>query len=200
MKKQAMVVLIFIILILTIVLPASGNDDSDRVEKVLNQNVKFHTSKVILFGIIKEMQSGNMTSFTTVHVFCITINNYNGTKIPVMNLSKNSEMDFNMKLYQFRGILLKHFICGIFKFPKVSASPGSMPFGLPAELEITVAANGIGLNHILVNISIPGISGEMSTHTNANGKSLFAFTPPSTGEIKIEIENKRIPLTVEITV
>jgi len=198
MKKKIIGILICILLITTI-FPVSGLNKSERLDKILNQNDTYYSSKVILFGIIKEMQSGNTTSFTTVYVFCITINNYNGTKTSVMNISKKSEMDFNMKLYQFKGILLKHFICGIFEFPKISASPGSIPFALPAELEITVTANGVGLNHILVNISIPGIYKEMSTHTNTNGKSLFAFIPPTTGKIKIEIENKRIPLTVEIT-
>jgi len=89
MKKKIIGILICILLITTI-FPVSGLNKSERLDKILNQNDTYYSSKVILFGIIKEMQSGNTTSFTTVYVFCITINNYNGTKTSVMNISKKS--------------------------------------------------------------------------------------------------------------
>ncbi|UCF11648.1 MAG: hypothetical protein JSW06_06255 [Thermoplasmatales archaeon] len=197
MKKILVGIIVCMLLIIT-VLPVLGNNDSKRLNIALNQNEKYHTTKAIILGIIKDMQSGNITSYTSVRVLYFIIHDYNGTKIPLFGMSINSKTVFDKKLNQFRGILLKHFICGIVKFPKVTASPGSLEFGQPAELEILVTVNDEGVSDVLVNISIPGISEEMSTYTDTNGKSLFAFTPPSTGEIKIEIENKRIPLTVEI--
>ena len=195
MKKKIIGILICILLITTI-FTISGIDFSERLDIVINQNEKYYTAKAFLGGFIKDMQSGNITSFTEIRVLNIIFNDYNGTKIPMMGISRNAETQFDMKLYQFKGLLLKHFICGVIDFPKVTASPGSIPYSEPAELEIFVTKNDVGVSGVLVNISIPGISGELSTHTDPNGKSLFAFTPPSTGNITIEIENEKIPLTV----
>jgi len=198
MKKQLKALTILIIFISSISLPTSGIYVSNKMNLNPNQYISSHSSKVILFGIINELEFGNITSFTTVYVICITTDILSGEKITQMNISKNSKMDFNMKLYRFKGIILKHFICGIFKSPKIKASPGSIPYSEKAELEIRVTMNGKGLSNILVNISIPGIVLEMSTYTDTNGRALFSFIPPTTGEIKIEIENKlsmvRVPI------
>jgi hypothetical protein len=39
----------------------------------------------------------------------------------------------------------------------------------------------------------------MSTRSDATGVALFAFTPPTTGEIKIEVENRTSPTKVPVT-
>jgi hypothetical protein len=199
MKKNAITVIIFIMLISIIVLPASADNKSRNVDIISNENEIYYSSKVFLFGIIKETHSTNITSFTTVCVFAIVIKDCNGTKTSRVGISKNAQMDFPMKLYRFRGILLKHFICGVFQFPKVSASPASLPFNIPAEVELTVTSRGIGLENIWVSIIIPGLQGEMNTTTNANGKATFAFTPPTTGNVTIKIENNTIPITIKVT-
>jgi hypothetical protein len=85
------------------------------------------------------------------------------------------------------------------KIADVTPTPGSIPYSEDAELEILLTGRGTPLKDLLVNISIPGISGEMSTRTNANGIALFAFTPPTTGNIKIEVENRTTDIEVPIT-
>ncbi len=199
MKKKTVVVFILTMLISTIVLPASGDNNFERAKVILNQNDTFYSSKVVLIGIIKEVHSGDMTSFTAVCVFGVFLHNCNGTKIPILTFYKNSQMDFPIKLYQFGGILIKHFICGVFKFPKVSASPASIPYNKPAEVELTVTGRGTGLENVWISIVIPGLTGEMNTTTDANGKATFAFTPPTTGNVTIKIENNTIPITIKVT-
>lgn len=198
-RKTIAVLFTIMIAVLFVGLAASGNNSLNKQNLILHQYDKYYSSKIILIGTIKETQLRDITSFTTIHVLCVAISDYNGTKSHVLTLSEDSKMNFHMKLYRFRGILLKHFISGVFKFPKVTASPGSISCGEPALLEIMVTSNGKGLSGILVNITIPGVTGELYTHTGADGKASFSFVPISTGEIKIEIENKRIPLVVEVT-
>jgi len=76
------------------------------------------------------------------------------------------------------------------KIADVSASPGSLVYNSPAELELTVTGRGTGLGNVFTSIIIPGLSGEMNTTTSADGTATFAFTPPTTGEIAIKIENR----------
>jgi len=95
--KNKIIGILICILLLTNILPVSGIDDSGKINRVLNKNDTYYSSKVILFGIIKELQSGNMTSFTTVRVFSLTINNCNGTKNSKMNLSEKSIIDFHLQ-------------------------------------------------------------------------------------------------------
>jgi hypothetical protein len=85
------------------------------------------------------------------------------------------------------------------KIADVSASPPLIPYNRPAELVLTVTGRGKGLEGVLVNITIPGLTGEMSTRTLADGTATFAFTPPTTGEIKIEIENRTSATKVKVT-
>ncbi len=85
------------------------------------------------------------------------------------------------------------------KIADVTPMPGSIPYSEPAELEIKLTGRGTPLPDLLVNISIPGISGEMSTRTDANGVALFAFTPPTTGDIAIEVENRTTEVEVPVT-
>jgi len=85
------------------------------------------------------------------------------------------------------------------KIADVTPTPGSVPYSEPAELEIRLTGRGIPLDDLLVNLSIPGIAGEMSTRTDANGIAFFAFTPPTTGEIEIEVENRTTEVEVPVT-
>jgi hypothetical protein len=198
MNKKIIGFLISILLITTI-FTASGIDNSERFDVVIHQNELYHTVKEFIVGLIKDMQSENITSFTEILVLHIFLEDYNGTKMGGMGISMKTETKFDMRLHQFKGLLLKHFICGVVNYPKVTVSPSAIPYAEPAELEIFVTKNDVGVSGVLVNISIPGISGEMSTHTDPNGLSLFAFTPPTTGNITIEIENQIIyPLKVRV--
>ena len=46
---------------------------------------------------------------------------------------------------------------------------------------------------------IPGLTGEMNTTTDVNGEATFAFTPPTTGDITIKIENRTSTTKVPVT-
>ncbi len=85
------------------------------------------------------------------------------------------------------------------KIPDVSPSPGTLPYNEPAELQISVTGRGTGLSGVLVNITIPGLDGEQSTQTDSEGIALFAFTPRTTGDIEIEIENRTSETKVKVT-
>lgn len=85
------------------------------------------------------------------------------------------------------------------KIADVTASPGSLPVNVLAEVEIMATGRGTGLGNVLVNLSIPGLAGEMSTTTDSNGMALFAFTPLTTGDIAIEIENRTSDVVIPVT-
>lgn len=85
------------------------------------------------------------------------------------------------------------------KIADVSASPSSIPYNKPAEVELTVSGRGVGLENVWVSLIIPGLTGEMNTTTDADGKATFAFTPPTTGTIEIRIENRTSDTTIPVT-
>jgi len=76
------------------------------------------------------------------------------------------------------------------KMPDVSASPSFILYNKLAELKIMVTGRGIPIENILVNLTIPGLSSELRVRTDSEGKTLFAFTPPTSGFVFIKIENK----------
>ena len=199
MKKKIITVFILTILISTIVLPASGHNNPEKTNLVSFQNETHYSHKVSLMGIIKDMNDGKITSFTTACVFSILQFDFNGTRSYWTWISRNAQMEFPMKLYEFRGILRKHFVWGVFNFPQITVSPASINHAEPAEINITVARDDLGIPDVWVGIEIPGISGEMNSTTDENGKAIFVFTPPTTGNIIINIENNTIPLTVNVT-
>lgn len=197
MRNKLISILICGLLLIT-VLPTLADDNFENSNMILNQYSNFYTLKVILIGMIKEKMAGDITSFSTIYVLCFTIINHNGVKTNVINISKNVKIDFDMSLYHFRGIILKHFICGIFNFPIIATSPGSIVYNRPVDLKTVIKTNKCGISGVLVNISIPGISKEMSEKTNIQGEAIFSFTPPTTGNIKMKIENKLMDLIVPI--
>jgi hypothetical protein len=81
----------------------------------------------------------------------------------------------------------------------VTPTPGAIAYNEPAFLEILVTARGTVLPDVLINISIPGLSGEMSARSDAEGKVFMAFTPPTTGDIDIEVENRTSDTKVRVT-
>ncbi len=85
------------------------------------------------------------------------------------------------------------------KIPDVSASPASLPCNKLAMLDITTTGRGVGLPNVWVSIEIPGLTGEMDTATDAAGKATFVFTPPTTGDIIIKIENRTSTTKVSVT-
>jgi hypothetical protein len=85
------------------------------------------------------------------------------------------------------------------KIPDVTPTPKALVYNAPAELEVLVTGRGTGLSDLLVNISVPGLTGEMNTRTISGGTALFAFTPPTTGYIRIEIENRTSATRVQVT-
>jgi hypothetical protein len=85
------------------------------------------------------------------------------------------------------------------KIPDVTVSPESLPYNKPAELEIAVAGRGTPLEGIRVNITVPGLTALSGSDTNSEGIVLFAFTPPATGNVVIQIENRTSETTVPVT-
>lgn len=85
------------------------------------------------------------------------------------------------------------------KIPDVTASPESIPYNKPARLELTVTGRGTGLANVFTSIIVPGLSGEFNTTTDGDGQAIFAFTPPTTGEVTIKIENRTSSTKVKIT-
>jgi len=85
------------------------------------------------------------------------------------------------------------------KIADVTASPASIPYNKPTNLKITTSGRGTGLANVWVSIIIPGLTGEMNTTTGANGEATFAFTPPTTGNIIIKIENRTSTTKVSVT-
>lgn len=85
------------------------------------------------------------------------------------------------------------------KIPDVTPSPASIPFDKPATLKVTVTGRGTGLADVFVSIVIPGLTGERNTTTDSNGEATFSFTPPTTGNIIIKIENRTSDTKVLVT-
>ena len=85
------------------------------------------------------------------------------------------------------------------KIPDVTPTPASLAYNEPAELEILLTGRGTPLDDLQVNISIPGLTGEMWTRTRTDGIAFFAFTPPTTGDITIEVENRTSDVEVPVT-
>lgn len=81
----------------------------------------------------------------------------------------------------------------------VTPSPSALAFDQAAKLEIMVTGHGSGLANVLINITIPGLSGTMGSRSDANGKVTFAFTPPTTGTISIAVENRTTDTTIPVT-
>jgi len=76
------------------------------------------------------------------------------------------------------------------KIADVDPTPKSLVYNKPATLTLSVTGRGTGLGGVWTSIIIPGLTGEMNTTTSADGKATFSFTPPTTGKIKIKIENR----------
>lgn len=85
------------------------------------------------------------------------------------------------------------------RIPDVAASPASIPYNKPTELTITVSGRGDLLEGVFVSIVVPGLTGERNTSTIADGTATFAFTPPTTGDILIKIENRTSETKVPVT-
>jgi len=85
------------------------------------------------------------------------------------------------------------------KIANVMASPSSIPYNKPAEVTLTVTGRDVGLENVWVSLIIPGLTGEMNTTTDADGKALFAFTPPTTGYIEILVENRTSDTKIRVT-
>ncbi len=85
------------------------------------------------------------------------------------------------------------------KIPDVTPSATAIPYNQPAQLALTVSGRGAGLANVWTSIIVPGLSGEMNSTTDADGKVTFAFTPPSTGTITVKIENRTSSTTIRVT-
>ena len=85
------------------------------------------------------------------------------------------------------------------KIPDVSVFPHTIPHNVEALLTIKTTGRGIGLPDVKVNITVPGVSGELSSITKADGTSTFAFKPLTTGDIIIKIEGKISDVTAQVT-
>lgn len=85
------------------------------------------------------------------------------------------------------------------KIANVQASPASIPYNKPAEVTLTVSGRDTGLENVWVSMIIPGLTGELNTTTDENGEALFAFTPPTTGEIEIRVENRTSETKIRVT-
>ncbi|MEM0492779.1 MAG: hypothetical protein QXS02_02310 [Candidatus Thermoplasmatota archaeon] len=85
------------------------------------------------------------------------------------------------------------------KIADVTPSPRTLPYNKPAELRILVSGRGTGLEDVFVSIVVPGLSGQMNSTTDADGYVTFAFTPPTTGDIRIKIENRTSSTKVKVT-
>lgn len=85
------------------------------------------------------------------------------------------------------------------KIPDVSVFPRTIPHNVEALLTIKTTGRGIGLPDVKVNITVPGVSGELSSITKADGTSTFAFKPLTTGNVIIKIEGRISDVTVQVT-
>ena len=85
------------------------------------------------------------------------------------------------------------------KIPDVSATPKALPYNEPASLTIKVTGRGEALNDVSVGLEIPGMAEEIKSKTDSKGEALFSFTPLTTGDIKINIENRTSDTTVLVT-
>lgn len=85
------------------------------------------------------------------------------------------------------------------KIPDVSASPASLPYNKPAELTLTVTGRTEPLNNVRVNITVPGLTAIPGSDTITDGTVTFAFTPPATGNVRIDIENRTSSVRVPVT-
>lgn len=85
------------------------------------------------------------------------------------------------------------------KIPDVTPSPRSLPYNKPATLSILVSGRGTGLEDVFVSIVVPGLSGQMNSTTDSSGHVTFSFTPPTTGDITIKIENRTSNVKVRVT-
>jgi len=85
------------------------------------------------------------------------------------------------------------------KLPDVSLNPNSLPFNEPAIVTASVTGRGAALENVNVSLVIPGLTGERYAFTDSQGKAVFAFTPPATGNIVVKIENRTSALTIPVT-
>jgi len=85
------------------------------------------------------------------------------------------------------------------KIPDVDASPSSIPYDKPAKVTITVTGRDIPLEGVWISIVVPGLSGEFNTTTDAQGEAKFAFTPQTTGDVIIKVENRTSDTVIKVT-
>ncbi|MEM0466687.1 MAG: hypothetical protein QXX20_03690 [Candidatus Thermoplasmatota archaeon] len=85
------------------------------------------------------------------------------------------------------------------KIANVASSVYSIPYNKPAQVTLTITGRGVGLPKVFVSIIIPGLSGQMNSTTNADGQVTFAFTPPTTGDVIIKVENKTSDVKIKVT-
>ncbi|UCF11876.1 MAG: hypothetical protein JSW06_07455 [Thermoplasmatales archaeon] len=139
--------------------------------------------------------AGNVSKQISITNGVVTINNITANFLPGTASRENITMYFKPKSGAWART------SGIFpvKIADVTASPSSIAYNEPTELEVTVTGRGAGLGNVFVSIMIPGLTGEMNTTTLADGTATFAFTPPTTGEITIAIENRTSDTKVPVT-
>ncbi len=85
------------------------------------------------------------------------------------------------------------------KIAHVASSVYSIPYNKPAEVTLTVTGRGTGLANVFISLVIPGLSGQMNSTTNADGQVTFAFTPPTTGNVIIKVENRTSSTKIKVT-
>jgi hypothetical protein len=147
---------------------------------------------------VNESGTGNDSISLTVTNGVAIISNVTANYLPADKSKMNVTFTFKPKTSG------SDYACASGKVPvtiaHVTATPTTLPYNEPATLQILISGRGTTpLEGVWVSVIIPGLTGEMNTTTDADGMAIFAFTPPTTGYIKINVENRTSSTKVRVT-
>jgi len=145
-------------------------------------------------------QAGENTSIQlTIKDGVATLSNITANNLPMDSAQKNITFYFKPKTPSGSAWAAVNGMMTPVKIPDVTPTPASMPVNEEVELEILLSGRGIPLGDMLVNITIPGLSGEQYGRSDANGIALFVVIPQAIGDITIEVENRTSDVKVLVT-
>jgi hypothetical protein len=144
-------------------------------------------------------QAGENTSKQlTVTNGAVTVHNITANYLPTGDARKDVTFYFKPKTPSGSAWAKANGVVPV-KIADVTASPATIPYNKAAEVEISVMGRGTGLDDVFVSIAVPGLSGETNTSTTGGGKATFAFTPQTTGNVVIKVENRTSSTRIRVT-
>ncbi len=149
-------------------------------------------------GKINGSSLSDSTSFYAINMFKFSRTFVDKTRKFEMAHHIEEQMQYTMKYYSFKGLILENFILGSFQSPEITVSSTRIFLNEPVEVIFTVTRNGYGVDNFLICLSIPRLVEHRFGTTNTSGQVSFNFTAPTTGEISIEAEGVVLPITIQI--